>query len=113
MKRSVAPAPPIGLGSHIDASRAEYIGPRNAEAVTGQPWRWCRDHARLWGVPILRADAKPLIPAGEFFRALERHSSVEHAGSPDSTPDAEELDAVTELEAMRVRVRNAATKGPL
>jgi hypothetical protein len=85
-RNAVAGPPP-------SSARPLFIGPRNAEAVTGQAWRWCRDHARAWGVPILRVDAKPLIRTDEFAAALEAHAEPDQAASP--------ADDATELEAMR------------
>lgn len=53
-----------------------YIGPRNAEHVIGQSWRWCRDTARRLGVPVLRVGGKPLIRAVQFAMALERAAEL-------------------------------------
>jgi hypothetical protein len=77
----------------LDAPRPAFIGPRNAEAVTGQSWRWCRDHARAWGVVVLRVDAKPLVRLDEFVVALEAHAEPER--------ETALADDATELEAMR------------
>jgi hypothetical protein len=75
---------------------ARFLGPKNAEAVVGHPWRWCRDHARAWGVPVLTVDRKTCIPTEPFFAALEAHAVKQP-----------ELDELSELEAMRERVRRA------
>jgi hypothetical protein len=75
---------------------ARFLGPKNAEAVVGHSWRWCRDHARTWGVQLLTVDRKTVIPAEAFFAALEAH------GARD-----EEQGQASELEAMRDRVRRA------
>lgn len=87
-----------------DAVRPLTIGPRNAEAAVGQSWRWCRDHARAWGVPILRVDAKPIIPVDAFLTALESHAAVEGG--------ATEHDEVDELEALRRRLGKRRTNSP-
>ena len=48
------------------------IGPKNAEAVVGVPWRWCRDWARNLGIRLVGTGKKQLIPAAEFIAALGR-----------------------------------------
>lgn len=75
---------------------ARFLGPKNAEAVVGHSWRWCRAHARAWGVQLLTVDRKTVIPAEAFCAALEAH-----AAGNDAQAEA------TELEAMRDRVRRA------
>jgi hypothetical protein len=77
---------------------ARFLGPKNAEAVVGHPWRWCRDHARAWGIQLLTVDRKTVIPAEPFFAALEAHA-VGNEGRGEAT----------ELEAMRDRVRRAGS----
>lgn len=77
-------------------SDARYIGPKNAELVIGHPWRWCRDHAKAWGVPMLTVDRKTVIPVEAFCKALEAHAAPTEA-----------YDEMAELEAMRERVRRA------
>src|SRR5688572_22108338 len=57
--RGVSPAPLL-------------IGPKNAEAVVGVPWRWCRDWARKLGIAFVGTGKKQLIPAGAFIAAIER-----------------------------------------
>lgn len=58
------------------AARVEalYISTKNAEAVVGQSWRWCRDQAKRLGVNIRggKGGRKPFILAAEFSAALER-----------------------------------------
>jgi hypothetical protein len=49
-----------------------YIGPANAEQVTGAPWRWCRDFAKANGIAVLRAGAKSFIRADELAAAIAR-----------------------------------------
>lgn len=77
---------------------ARFLGPKNAEAVVGHSWRWCRDHARAWGVRLLTVDRKTVIPAEAFYAALEAHAEGSEARSETS-----------ELDAMRDRVRRAGT----
>jgi hypothetical protein len=84
-----------------EAPRPRYIGPRNAEAVIGHAWRWVRDHAKAWGVPVLRVDAKPLIDADAFAAAVQAHAVVE------TSPEAEARAEADELEAMCERIRRA------
>jgi hypothetical protein len=47
------------------------IGPKNAEAVTGFPWRWCRDTARRLCVPFIGHGRKQGVRADLFLAALE------------------------------------------
>lgn len=47
------------------------IGPKNAEAVTGFSWRWCRDAARRLAVPFVCHGRKRAIRADLFLAALE------------------------------------------
>lgn len=48
------------------------IGPGNALAAVGAPWRWVRDTARELGVRFVGAGKKRFVPAAEFLAALER-----------------------------------------
>lgn len=92
-----------------DAVRPHMLGPRNVEAAIGHSWRWVRDHARAWGVPVLRVDAKPLIPAEPFFTALEAHAVVE---GPVREPDeADELEALRRRLGKRKNVSLAIGSG--
>lgn len=50
------------------------IGPANAIAATGLPWRWCRDTASELGVPFVGARRKRAIRADAFVAALEGSS---------------------------------------
>lgn len=81
-------------GGRRDLPAARYISSRNAEAVVGQSWRWCRDHAKAWGVEILRVDGKSFIEAARFCAALAEHAVV-HAAEVD------------DLESFRRRVARA------
>jgi hypothetical protein len=49
-----------------------FISTGNAEAATGQSWRWCKNMAALLNVPVLGAGKKQLIDAAKFRDALER-----------------------------------------
>jgi hypothetical protein len=89
-------------GGRTDPPAVRYLGPKNTEAVVGHGWRWCRDHAKAWGVPVLRVDAKPLIPAAEFFAALEAHA--EPVAADVAEPELNEAD---ELARMRAKVAAA------
>lgn len=48
------------------------IGPKNAVAVTGFPWRWVRDQSAQLGVPSVGAGRKRAVRADLFVAALER-----------------------------------------
>jgi len=61
------------------------VGPRNAEAVTGFPWRWCRDRAVALRVPFLGAGQKRALRADLFIAALER-SGVTPPESDTASP---------------------------
>jgi hypothetical protein len=71
------------------------IGPKNAELVTGQPWRWVRDTARRLGVPVRRTGGKPWIEPAQWLEAVRAD-----AAPVDAAPEVDERD---ELEAMRRR----------
>lgn len=47
------------------------IGPGNALAVTGIPWRRLRDNAASLGVATVRVGKATLVPAAAFMAALE------------------------------------------
>lgn len=48
------------------------VGPKNAEAATGWPWRWVRDTARALGVPFIGHGRKLGVRADLFLAALSR-----------------------------------------
>ena len=58
------------------------IGPGNALAVTGWPWRHVRDYATALGVRFIGAGRKRAIPAAAFFEAIERTSGKTPAADP-------------------------------
>jgi hypothetical protein len=70
------------------------IGPANAEAVTGTPWRHVRDHARELGVPLLKAGRKYVVRADAYVAALERE---QNAVPVDITTPADPAEQVREL----------------
>jgi hypothetical protein len=79
---------------------ALLLGPRNAEAVCGLPWRHVRVHARLMGVPVLIIGRKAAVPAAKFLEALERRQAAAPANS-------EELAPVDPAEQVREMLRRA------
>jgi hypothetical protein len=69
-----------------------FIGPANAIAVTGCPWRWVRDRAVELGVPILGTKKKGVINAAAFVAALECGSAA-----PNHDLEAPPSDAAEQL----------------
>lgn len=67
--------------------RPVLIGPRNCEAATGLPWRWCRDTAQRLGVRLVTAGRKQAIPAEAFLAALE---AANETSEPEVEVDAAE-----------------------
>lgn len=61
------------------------IGPANAAAVVGAPWRWVRDTARALGVRFVGHGRKAFVPAAEFFAALER-TGADQVDAPELDP---------------------------
>lgn len=55
-----------------ERAAVRFISTRNAELVTGQSYRWNRDLAIRYGVPIIKIGSKWLIDAEALFRALEQ-----------------------------------------
>lgn len=51
---------------------ALLVSTRNAEAVTGQSWRWCREFALNHGVAVHSAGRKPFVLADELVVAIKR-----------------------------------------
>ena len=58
------------------AVAAIYIGQRNAEALTGQSFRYWRDHAEQLGLEILRVNGKSFIRAAQLAAAIERAAAA-------------------------------------
>jgi len=79
---------------------AIYLGPLNAEAVTGLPWRRVRDHARELGVPMVRLGKALLVPADALVAALGERMA--HADSP--TVAASEAPPLDPAAAVRERL---------
>jgi len=67
------------------------IGPGNALAATGWPWRHVRDHAEALGVPFVGAGRKRGVRADLFLAALERQGA--QPATPDAVDQAEQLRA--------------------
>lgn len=59
------------------------IGPKNAEAATGLPWRHLRAHAPALGVPVLRIGRKVCIPAQALLAALLESSTRSEPENPE------------------------------
>ena len=57
---------------------AVLVSTRNAEAVTGQSWRWCREFALNNGVPVRKAGKKPFVVAEELLEAIKKVADSEH-----------------------------------
>lgn len=51
------------------------IGPANAEQLTGQSWRWWRDHASDLGLQVVRVAGKPMIDAAAVVRVLAQQAA--------------------------------------
>ena len=79
------------LSDKIAAVVPKYISVRNAEALTGQGYRWCRDTAHELGVTVVAFGRKRFIPAAEFFAALEK------AGAAGKTEPEVEQDPTAEV----------------
>lgn len=69
----------------VASATPKYISVRNAEAIVGQGYRWVRDTARALGVRVIPVGKKRLIPADEFFAAVERQQQVATTDPVDPT----------------------------
>ncbi len=78
------------------------IGPANAEAATGFPWRWCRDTAVALGVPRLGHNKKGGIRADLFVAALEKNgvAAVDVVEKTTTTPSITPADPVAYARAL-------------
>lgn len=76
------------------------IGPANAEAATGFPWRWCRDTAVALGVPRLGHNKKGGIRADLFVAALEKNGLASVAEKTPTTPSIAPADPVAHVRAL-------------
>jgi hypothetical protein len=86
------------------------IGPKNAEAVTGTPWRHVRDHAALMGVRLLRIGRKYVVRADEYLAALDRAAANASKDAPGTcaTAPSDPAAAVRDLLGVRLRAGGAA-----
>lgn len=73
------------------------LGPANAEAATGLPWRWCRDFAAAHGVRFVGSGKKRALIASEFVAALERASASPAPATEPANDDAVQVDHAEEL----------------
>lgn len=69
------------------------IGPANAAAATGFPWRWCRDFWQARGRKFVGHGRKQGIPAAAFLEELADHDSSE-PGLPESLSAEQAADIV-------------------
>lgn len=67
------------------------IGPGNALAATGFPWRWVRDQAEALGVPFVGCARKRGVRADLFLAALEQQGAK--PSTPEPVDHAEQLRA--------------------
>lgn len=100
-EQKIKPAPRTGLG--LVRALPLIIGPLNAEAVTGFPYRWCRDTAARLGVPFVGAGRKRGIRADLFLAALERQPEEGPANNTESV-------VVDPAEEVRERLRRAGER---
>lgn len=67
-------------------TRAEFITAGNAEAVTGQDFRWVRAEAERLGVPIAGTGKKRVIDVETFRSALAADAEVLVISGEDTDP---------------------------
>jgi hypothetical protein len=60
-----------------DQPVAILVSTRNAEAVTGQSWRWVREFSVNNGVEVHRAGRKPFVFAEDLLDAIKRSAEAE------------------------------------
>lgn len=60
--------------THASVVRAEFITAGNAEAITGQDWRWVVAEARRLGVPVGGTGHKRVVDVQAFRAALAADS---------------------------------------
>ncbi|MBK8994141.1 MAG: hypothetical protein IPM35_00105 [Myxococcales bacterium] len=68
------------------ATRAEFITPGNAEAVTGQDFRWVKAEARRLGVPVGGSGKKRVVDVAAFRAALAAGAEVSSTNDGDADP---------------------------
>jgi hypothetical protein len=72
----------------LQPAQARTLSVRNCEAVIGQGWRWAKEHAIEWGVPIITIDRKRFIDADQFLAAMAKASETPAPGEPSADPTA-------------------------
>lgn len=78
----------IGVGAYMLAVVAMHTQPpllisrRNAEILTGLPWRRVIDHALRNGIPVGRVGRARVVRADLMLAALELESEVAAASDP-------------------------------
>ena len=85
------------------------IGPANAEASTGFPWRWCRDFWAARGRRFVGHGRKQGIPAAEFLDAL-MVARVCRGGSPE--PKAYTIEEAAEIVREAIGVKKGRKLTP-
>lgn len=78
------------------------IGPANAEAVTGFPWRWCRDTAAALGLGFVGHGRKRALRADAFIAALERQPITQDvtASAPPAPPTIAPADPAAHVRSL-------------
>lgn len=82
------------------------IGPGNALAATGWPWRWCRDFWEARGRAFVGAGRKRGIPAAALLEELARVGADQTL--PSVADAIEPLDAAAAVRAAIGVVRRSA-----
>jgi hypothetical protein len=80
---------------------AIYLGPHNAEAVIGLPWRRVRDHARELGVPMVRVGKALLVPADLFAAAAQARGTTAPAPADAAQTELDPATAIRERLGVR------------
>ncbi|MCK6538300.1 MAG: hypothetical protein L6Q84_35445 [Polyangiaceae bacterium] len=88
------------------ATRAEFITPGNAKAVTGQDWRWVTAEAQRLGVPVGGTGKKRIVDIEAFRAALAAKPT------PPLAKRAADIDPVEQIRRMIGSTRtNRASHG--
>jgi hypothetical protein len=66
------------------------VGPANARAATGWPWRWCRDFWESRGRSFVGQGRKRGIPAAELLAELSRTDAAALSVAPAPPADPAE-----------------------
>lgn len=72
-------------------TRAEFITAGNAEAVTGQDFRWVRAEAERLGVPVGGTGNKKIVDVSAFRSALAAEAPASAARLADDLDSAEQI----------------------